>query len=106
MLSLSHKYQLAGTNEEKVMLTKYKGTAFGVYYILNGLSLILFSLAMLKTNIFGRKVAKIGSIGGILMLVPTTVRLVGMIFGLTSLIPTSIWLVIIAKRLNILAKAD
>lgn len=108
MMSLSNQYLLAETNEQKtillavgkVMLTRYSGTAFGVYYILNGLSLILFSVAMIRNEVFSKKTAYIGLVAGILMLVPSTVGMVGMIFALTSLIPTSIWLFMIARRLN------
>lgn len=108
MLSLSNQFRLAESNEQKtilltagkVMLTLYKGTAFGVYYILNGVSLVLFSVAMIKNEVFSKKIAYIGLIAGILMLVPSTVGIIGMIFALTSLIPTSIWLFMIARRLN------
>ncbi|MBI9044574.1 MAG: DUF4386 family protein [Anaerolineaceae bacterium] len=108
MMSLSNQYLLAETNElktillttGKVMLTRYHGTAFGVYYILNGLSLVLFSVAMIRNEVFSKKTAYIGLVAGILMLVPSTIGMVGMIFALTSLIPTSIWLFMIARRLN------
>jgi len=108
MMSLSNQYLLAETNEQKtilltagkVMLTRYRGTAFGVYYILSGLSLVLFSVAMIRNEVFSKKTAYIGLVAGILMLVPSTIGMVGMIFALTSLIPTSIWLFMIARRLN------
>ena len=108
MMSLSNQYLLAETNEQKtillttgkVMLTRFRGTAFGVYYILNGLSLVLFSVAMIRNEVFSKKTAYIGLVAGILMLVPSTIGMVGMIFALTSLIPTSIWLFMIARRLN------
>ena len=108
MMSLSTQYLAAESDElktilltaGKVMLTRYHGTAFGVYYILNGISLILFSAAMIQNEVFSKKTATIGLGAGILMLVPSTLGLVGMIFALTSLIPTSIWLFMIAQRLN------
>lgn len=108
MLSLSNQYRFAETYEQKtillaaglVMLTRYHGTAFGIYYILNGLSLVLFSVTMIRNDVFSKKTAYIGLVAGILMLVPSTVGMVGMIFSLTSLIPTSIWLFMIARRLN------
>ena len=114
MLSLSKQYALTESNESrkilitsgKVMLTKYSGTAFGVYYILNGISLILFSIAMIRNAIFSNRIAYFGLVSGILMLVPTTVGIVGMAFGLTSLIPTSIWLFMMARRLNVMGKVD
>lgn len=108
MLSLSNQYLSAETNEQKtillttgkVMLTRYKGTAFGVYYILNGISLVLFSVAMIRNKVFSKKTGYIGLVAGILMLVPSTIGMVGMIFGFTSLIPTTLWLFLIARRLN------
>ena len=89
MMSLSNQYRLAETNEQKtillttgkVMLTRYHGTAFGVYYILNGLSLVLFSVAIIRNEVFSKKTAYIGLVAGILMLVPSTIGMVGMIFS-------------------------
>lgn len=108
MMSLSSQFAKAESYEEKtilltagkVMLTLYKGTAFGVYYILNGISLILFSTAMISNKVFSKTIAYTGLIAGVLMLVPSTAGTIGMAFALTSLIPTSIWLFMIARRLN------
>lgn len=86
------------------MLTRYTGTAFGVYYILNGLSLVLFSIAMIRNKVFSKKIAYIGLAAGILMLVPSTAGTVGMAFALVSLIPTSLWLVMIARRFSQLSQ--
>lgn len=112
MLSLSNQYVIAESKEEhkalltigKMLLLRYKGTAFGVYYILNGFSLIIFSYAMLKSTNFTKRIAKWGLISGFLMLVPSTIGLTGMIFAMSSLIPTSVWLILIAKRFSTLAK--
>ncbi len=109
---LSKQFGLAETNEQKVillasgkvMLTRYTGTAFGVYYILNGLSLVLFSIAMIRNKVFSKKIAYIGLAAGILMLVPSTAGTVGMAFALVSLIPTSLWLVMIARRFSQLSQ--
>lgn len=113
MMSLSKQFGLAETNEHKVillasgkvMLTLYKGTAFGVYYILNGLSLVLFSTAMIQNKVFNKKIAYIGLATGILMLVPSTAGTVGMTIALISLIPTSLWLLMIARRFNQLSQS-
>lgn len=114
MMSLSNQYSMAESAEQqtllltvgKVMLTLYQGTAFGVYYILDGISLILFSIAMTTSTVFSKRIAYLGLIAGILMLVPSTVGLIGMAFALTSLIPTSIWLFMVARRLQELGKGN
>ncbi len=107
MLSLSNQYAAATTDLQRsiyvgageALLATYAGTAFNVYYILNAIALILFSIVMLKSSIFGRTTAFLGLAAGILMLIPSTAGTIGIYFSLASLIPWVIWLILLTRRL-------
>jgi len=112
VMSLAQRYELSSMENEQsqliaageALLATYKGTAFNAYYVLNGISLILFSLAMIGHDAFGKKIGFTGLIAGTLMLVPSTAGNVGLVFAFLSLIPTSIWFVMIAMRLHKISK--
>lgn len=107
MLSLSNQYAAASTDTEKgillavgqTLLTIYNGTAFDQSYIFGGVVILIFSIVMLRSNIFSKTTAYLGIVMGILMLVPSTVGTIGLILSLFSLIPTLIWLIPITRRL-------
>lgn len=107
MLSIGHQYAAATTDAQRAiflsagqsLLATYSGTAFDVYYILNAIALIIFSVVMLRSTIFSRAMAYLGLASGILMLVPSTAGTVGIYFSLVSLIPWVIWLVLLTRRL-------
>lgn len=106
MLLLSNQYAAATTDLQRsvylgageALLATYAGTAFNVYYILNAIVLIIFSVVMLKSNIFNRTMAYFGLAAGILMLVPSTAGIVGIYFSLVSLIPWMIFLILFTIR--------
>ena len=64
----------------------WKGTSYSVYYVLNGIALILFFLAMIKDNKFRKSTSYIGLTSGFLMTVPATAGIIGMTMALLSLI--------------------
>lgn len=105
-LNLSNQYNLAETIAQKTilisagesLLLSWQGTAFLIYYILNGIALILISWVMLKNPIFGKTTAVIGLIAGILMIIPSTFGTIGIIFSLASLIPWYIFSILISKE--------
>lgn len=107
MLSLSNQYAAASTDTERTiilaagqaLLTIYNGTAFDLSYIFGGVVILMFSIVMLRSNIFSKATAYLGIAMGILMLVPPTVGTIGLLLSLISLIPTLIWLIPIARRL-------
>ena len=107
MLSLSNQYAVAGTDAEKALLlaagqtllTIYNGTAFDLSYIFGGVVILIFSVIMLQSNIFGKATAYVGIVMGVLMLVPPTAGTIGLLLSLISLIPTLVWLIPIARRL-------
>jgi hypothetical protein len=106
LLNLSNQYNLAETITQKSalisagqsLLLGWQGTAFLIYYILNGIALILISWVMLKNPIFGKKTAIIGLIAGLLMIIPSTFGTVGIIFSLASLIPWYIFSILISRE--------
>jgi len=59
----------------------------------------LIAIAMLRSSIFGKAVAIVGLLLGILSLLPPTAGLAGMIFSLASLLPLEIWIILIARKL-------
>jgi len=108
MVQLSNAYfstEIAQEQSEllllgKAVMTRYTGTAFTFYYILNGFALLLFTISMISSEYFKRKTAVWGIIASLMMLVPSNFGAVGMAFSVLSLIPTSVWLILIAIDLK------
>ncbi len=106
LLNISNRYAAASTDAQKSMLLAagqallagWQGTAFLVYYVLNGIALIMISCVMLKSTVFSRKTAVIGLISGVLMMVPSTAGTLGLWFSLASLIPWYVFSILCAKR--------
>lgn len=106
LLNISNLYYAASTEAQKSMLlaagqallSGWQGTAFLVYYILNGITLILISYVMLKSTVFSRKTAVIGLISGVLMMIPSTTGTIGLIFFLASLIPWYVFSILSVKQ--------
>jgi membrane-associated PAP2 superfamily phosphatase len=105
MLSVSKQYAQAVAEQEKTILLAsgqtlysiWKGTSYAVYYVLNGIALILFFSAMTKNNKFRKITAYVGLTSGILMTVPATAGIIGMTMALLSLIPWSIFSILVIK---------
>jgi hypothetical protein len=107
MLSLSNQYQAVSDAGQagilvaagQAMLETYKGTAFDVYYVLNAVTLLIFSIVMLKSKVFSKTTAIIGLIAGVLMAIPSTAGSIGLFFSLTSLVPWVIFSIMVAINL-------
>ena len=112
MLSISKQFLNASTENEKglliasgqTLLSIWKGTSYSVYYVLNGIALILFFLAMIKNNKFRKSTTYIGLTSGFLMLVPATAGMLGMTMSLLSLIPWSIFSILVIQDFNRIIK--
>jgi len=106
MLSLSGSYAAATSEAQRttveaagrVMLSTWQGTAFDLGYLLEGLSLLIIAMVMMRSPLFGRTTASIGILLGILSLVPPTVPTVGLYFAFGSLLPLEAWNILIARR--------
>lgn len=113
MMSLSGQYFAAATEAEKTsiatigqaMLTIYNGTCFDVSYVLGGIAIVIFSVIMIKGNIFSKATGWMGLIMGILMLVPPTAGKTGFVMSFLSLLPLMVWLIMIAMRFFKLGRA-
>ena len=107
MLGLSQEYARASVESDrlillaagKAMLAAYTGTAFNVYYVLNGIFLLLSGSVMLRGQVFSRATGGWGLASGVLMAVPSTADVIGPVFALASLLPWIVFSVLVAKRL-------
>lgn len=107
MLALSNQYAAATSEATKTILltsghtlmTIYTGTAFDIYYILNGIALFIMAIVMLKSNVFGKGAAYWGLFAAILMSIPSTAGMIGLAFSLASLIPWIVFCILIARKL-------
>ena len=106
MLSLSNQYAGATTDAQRAMflaageamLATFNGTAFHVSYNIFSIFLLIVSLVMLRSNIFGRVTAAMGILAAILnwgLYVPE----IGIFLSILSIVPLAIWNVLIARRL-------
>lgn len=106
MLSLSGAYAAASTDAQRTallavgegLLATYKGTAFDVYYVFNAIILLVFSVVMLKSNLYSRPTAYWGLAAGVLMAIPSNAGTIGMVFALVSLVPWAVFIVYLARR--------
>jgi len=95
MYIISGKYFEATSEMQKMsfiaagelLLSVYKGSSYFIYYILNGLSLILLFKSFNGIDFFSKKTVIVGILSGIFMLVPATMGVIGMTMSLLSLIP-------------------
>ena len=107
MLALSNQYAATTSEATKTMLltsghtlmTIYTGTAFDIYYILNGIALLIMAIVMLQSNVFGKGAAYWGLFAAILMSIPSTAGMIGMVFALASLIHWIVFCILIARKL-------
>jgi len=97
-LSTSESYQTSLLAAGGALLAIYRGTAFNVYYVLNAVTLLIFSLVMYRSKNFSKTPAIIGLISGVLMSIPSTAGTIGLIFSLASLIPWALFLVLISRK--------
>lgn len=113
MLTLSRLYAGAAAETQRTvllgagqaLLTTYKGTAFDIYYVLNAILLLVFSIVMLRSPHFSRATAIIGIADGLLMSIPSTAGTLGMVFALASLVPWAIFSIMVARQLFQLEKS-
>ena len=89
----------------EALMAGYTGTAFLVYYVLSGIALLLFAIAILRTTHFSRASGWWGLAAGVLMVVPSPAGMVGMAFALASLVPWTVFVVLLALRFRKLAAA-
>ena len=107
MIALSDEYFSATTDVEraailaagKTLLAIYNGSSFSISYILGGFTMLLFSIAMLRDELFEKIIPITGLIMGVLMFVPPTVGEIGIWISMVSLIPTLMWMILMSRWL-------
>lgn len=95
LLALAKAYAATTAEGEKAMLlaagqtmiSSWQGTAFDVYYVLNGIALLIIALLMFRCDLFTRAAAIFGLAAAIFMTIPSTAGTIGLVFSLLSLIP-------------------
>jgi len=110
MLAVSRQYWVAGDEVRRTallgaaetLLATYKGTAFDVYYVLNGVMLLILAVVILRSQVFSKVTGWFALAAAILMTVPSTAGPVGMVFALLSLVPWAVFLVLVVRRLSTL----
>ncbi len=108
MFTISGKYFAASSQSQRdsfiaageLLLSVYKGTSYFVYYVLNGLSLLLLFRSLGGVDGFSRRTLVAGQTSGFLMLVPASMGTVGMVFSLLSLIPWIVTCLFLAKDIR------
>jgi hypothetical protein len=106
MLYLSEQHAAATTDAQRdlflaageTVLATFHGTAFHISYNLFSVYLLMVSIVMLRSQIFGRVTASAGILAGILnwgLYVPG----IGILLSVLSVVPLAIWNVLIASRL-------
>lgn len=93
----------AALGAAEALVAGYTGTAFLVYYVLSGIALLLFAVAILRTSHFSRASGWWGLAAGVLMVVPSPAGVVGMVFALASLVPWTVFVVLLTLRFRRLA---
>jgi hypothetical protein len=106
MLYLSEQHAAATTDAQRdlflaageTVLATFHGTAFHISYNLFSVYLLMVSIVMLRSQIFGRVTASAGILAAILnwgLYVPG----IGILLSVLSVVPLAIWNVLIASRL-------
>ncbi|MDP2755196.1 MAG: hypothetical protein Q8P40_12515 [Nitrospirota bacterium] len=106
MLYLSKQYASATTDAQRslflaageAMLAIFNGTAFQLNYVLGSVVMIIISVVMLRSNIFGKVTAYMGILAGVIgfgLYVPA----IGIYISIFSVVFIAIWYILIARRL-------
>ena len=88
----------------EALVFQWRGTAFNIYYVLNGITLIVTALAM-RDSIFKNRTATVGLISGFLMVIPSTAGTIGLVCSLLSLIPWMIFLIMMMGTFRELSRS-
>lgn len=111
MLTLSSKYLRALPLEKnhyiaagETLIAGYTGTSFNVYYVLNAITLLMFSSLILNSLYFSKTIGLWGMASGLLMVIPSSAGQIGMVFSLLSLIPWIMFLSLLIRQFHIFSK--
>src|SRR5215471_10379084 len=99
MLYLSDQYAAAATEAQRAaflaagetLWANYNGTAFGLFFVLCGVSYVLIAAVMLRSGVFSKTTAYVGILMGVMMLVPPlpTVGTIGLVLSYIVIVPSA-----------------
>jgi hypothetical protein len=103
---LSDQYVAATTDTERALLlaagqtllASFNGTAFSVGYTLTGISGLLITTVMLRSDTYSKTTGYMGVSMYVLALVPPTVGMVGVVLSLVSLVPLVPFQILLGRR--------
>jgi hypothetical protein len=106
MLALSDQHAVATTDAQRAIyqaaaeaiLALFHGTAFNVHYVLGSASLLISSVLMLRSDLFGKATAYVGIVTNIVVF-GLYVPQIGVYLSLLSVVGYVIWYILIARRL-------
>lgn len=106
MQSLSEQYATATTEAQQAiflaageaLLAIYHGTAFNAHYLLGTIALLIISIVMLNSDVFGKRTATIG-IAANLVTLGFYLPVIGIYISIFSVVFYWIWYLMIARRL-------
>lgn len=109
MFSLAQAYADADAAERVAllatgdgMLATWMGTAFDIYYVFNGVMLVIVAVLLLRSGVVSRATAYWALAAAVLMAVPSNFGVVGLVFAIASLIPWMVFSVLLALRLRVI----
>jgi hypothetical protein len=110
MLALSDRYAAATTDAQRALfmaageatLARFRGTAFNAHYVLGPASLLISSLIMLRSDIFGKTTAYVGIVSNVVVF-GLYVPVIGVYLSMLSVAGYLVWYILIARRLFRLA---
>lgn len=113
MLALSQRYASAAADVDRTIfvaageavLAGHTGTAYSVSYVLAGAAGLTLAIAMRRGEVFGKNVAYLGIVMGVLALVPPTAGPVGYYAAFVYVLPFVVWAPLVARRLFQLARS-
>lgn len=106
MLALSDRHAAATTDAERAIyqaaaeatLALFRGTAFNAHYVLGSASLLISSVLMLRSDLFGKATAYVGLATNIVVF-GLYVPQIGVYLSLLSVAGYIIWYILIARKL-------
>jgi hypothetical protein len=113
MLTLARAYHVADGVERVALLAMgdgmiagSEGSAFDIYYVLNGIALLIFAVVILRSTVLSRATGTWALVAAALMSVPSNAGEVGLVFAIASLVPWAVFSVLLARRLDTLSRPE
>ncbi len=116
VLYLSDQYASATTELQRAaflaageaLWANYNGSAFGLFFILCGITYIIISVVMLKSGVFNKATAIVGLAVGFMMLAPPlpTLGMFPLVLSYLVILPSVAWNILVGIRLLQLGRSS